>query len=658
MAEIDYTGKQLAGYRVLRKLGQGGMATVYKAHEDSLNRVVALKVIGIHLSENAQFIERFKREAQAAAQLSHPNIVQVYAIGEEDGVHFFAMEYVKGHSLREIIADEGFLTAARAVPILEQVCEALVVAHDAGIVHRDIKPANIMIDETGRARVADFGIAQMITKDRLTQSGMMIGTPEYISPEQCRGEKLDGRSDLYALGVTFFQMLSGRTPFQADTPAELVLQIIEGPSCTVGTFNPTVPAGVQSIVEKMMCVEPKSRFQSAEDLLHALRDVDTGPTTTTVQVGGAAAAADPQPEPPGPTELVDSDAAEPAPAATQVQPRATAVTEVQQPAKAAPPAATEIQPPPEAEPPTPAESEKAPAADPSPATAAYAGGDKKSNPLIPIGAMVVVVLALALVAWQFWPQGGPGEDAGTLVADTSGAANTENTEEATDNASAGVDNLAIGTDDGADPAAAENREPPSSEAGAETATRDRGGATGAGTDDPPARAAATGGGTPRQAAPASTDPSANQAEEPPPPAEPEFIPPPINSIVADTSGEYEYVDLVHTWIEGVLGDQNFEIVDYPSSPYNNIQEAARFHVVSTAKLVSVRQLEYFGRVQPQYTVALTMRITDLANGVTVAGPANTTIQYTDINFTENLEKGTTDLARRLARQLRQRIQVP
>ncbi len=125
--------------------------------------------------------------------------MQVYAIGEEDGVHFFAMEYVKGRSLREIIEGEGFLTAARAVPILEQACEALAVAHDAGIVHRDIKPANIMIDEVGRVKVADFGIAQMVTEDRLTQSGMMIGTPEYISPEQCHGEKLDGRSDIYTL---------------------------------------------------------------------------------------------------------------------------------------------------------------------------------------------------------------------------------------------------------------------------------------------------------------------------------------------------------------------------------------------------------------------------------------------------------------------------
>ncbi len=635
MAEIDYTGKQLAGYRVLRKLGQGGMATVYKAHEDSLNRVVALKVIGLHLSESAQFIERFKREAQAAAQLSHPNIVQVYAIGEENGVHFFAMEYVKGRSLREIIEGEGFLTAGRAVPILEQVSEALAVAHDAGIVHRDIKPANIMIDEVGRARVADFGIAQMITEDRLTQSGMMIGTPEYISPEQCHGEKLDGRSDIYALGVTFFQMLSGRTPFQADTPAELVLQIIEGPSSTVGAFNPTVPPAVQAVVEKMMCVDPKNRFQSAEDLLHALRDVDTEPHTTTVQMAGAPAADSlPAAPPAAPTEVVAADADGPATAATEVlAPEAAvpplepteampAATEAAAPTVATPPALTDVPTSAPAEataPPTGAAASES-TAEPSPATAACAtSGDKKRNPMIAIAATVVVLLALALLVWQFRPQGAADADQGTLAADTSGAV---------DAANATVEDATIESSAEAEPS--------------------------------PAQPAADGSTAPQQAAPTSADPSAAQVEEPDPPAaaEPRFIPPPINSIVAETSGEYEYVDLVNTWIEGVLAGQNFQIIDYPSSPYGSLQEAARFHVVSTAKLVSVRDLEYFGRIQQQYTVALTMRITDLGDGVTVAGPANTTIQYTDINLNENLEKGTTDLARRLARQLRQLIQVP
>lgn len=669
MSQIDYTGKNLGGFRVLRKLGQGGMAVVYKAHEESLNRVVALKVIAQHLSDNPQFITRFQREAQAAAQLSHPNIVQIYAIGEDDGVHYFAMEYVKGRSLGDIIEEEGFLTAGRALPIIEQAAEALAVAHDAGIVHRDIKPANIMLDEAGRVKVADFGIAQMSTETRMTQSGMLVGTPEYISPEQCHAEKLDGRSDIYALGVTLYQLLSGRTPFNADTPAALVLQIVEGPVPQVGELNPTIPSDVQEIVRKMMHTDRNQRFQSAEDLLAAIKDADTRPMTGVHSRPVAAAPVSEPTEalPPGEeTELTPPPAAPtevtppPVAAETEVTPPPLPATEVTPP----PAAASEPLPPTAAEPaPTVADSEPETSAPTSPAAAAVrstpatearAATTEKWSPWLGIAAAVVVVVVLALLAWQFLPALGGG-----ITVDNASTASVPVGEAAAGNQAAPGDETA-----GEDATEAASGEDPGQPA--ETAMGDEG------TDDDATATEAAAG-----AEPEATEPGAGQAQAPaqqaeaqqqPPPAaaaqpqpeEPEvtFVPPPVNSIVAATSGEYEYIDLVGAWVEGVFGDQSFEVVDFPASPYPTVEQAARFLVTTTATLVSVQELAYYGNVQRQFTVGLTMRVTDLADGVTVVGPSSATVQYTAVNMQQNLERATSDLARRMARQLRQRIQVP
>lgn len=240
MYETDLTGRTLGGFRVLGKLGAGGMAAVYRAHEAALDRVVALKVIHPHLAQQPEIVARFEREARAAAQLTHPNIVQIYMVGEEGDLPFFSMEYVNGKTLQSVIETEGFLTARRAVPILRQAAEALAAAHEAGIVHRDIKPSNILLDSAGRVKVTDFGIAQVATESRLTQTGMLLGTPGYISPEQCLGEPLDARTDIYALGVTMYETLAGHMPFQADTPAALVLKIIDPDPQPLGVANPTV----------------------------------------------------------------------------------------------------------------------------------------------------------------------------------------------------------------------------------------------------------------------------------------------------------------------------------------------------------------------------------------------------------------------------------
>jgi serine/threonine protein kinase len=275
--ELDLSGKNLGNYKIVGKLGQGGMATVYKAHELSLNRMVALKVLSPQLSEDKAYIKRFQREAQAAAQLNHPNIVQIYAIAEEQGVHYFAMEYIKGKSLAQIRQEEGVLKPEDAVPIIRQVAEALAEAHKAGLVHRDIKPSNIMIDAAGRPKVTDFGIAYVsYANTKLTRDGSIIGTPEYLSPEQCEGKTVDQRSDIYSLGVTLYELLSGKTPYEADTPVSMLMKIVKGEFPPLQEVNPNVPESLRVIVEKMMLKDVQKRYQKMEEVIKDLLELEPG----------------------------------------------------------------------------------------------------------------------------------------------------------------------------------------------------------------------------------------------------------------------------------------------------------------------------------------------------------------------------------------------
>jgi serine/threonine-protein kinase len=269
--DSDLIGKTIGNYKIISKLGSGGMAVVYKAHELSLNRIVALKVLSSHLSENNEFIKRFEREARAAAKLNHPNIIQIYAIGEEEGIHFFSMEYVKGKTLAEIIEEEKKLTYDKAIPIIIQTAEALSEAHKHGIVHRDMKPSNIMVNNNGTVKVTDFGIAYVSQETKLTKSGSIIGTPEYLSPEQCEAKTIDNRSDIYSLGVTFYELLSGKTPYKADTPVSMLLEIVKGNFPPLNEVNPDIPEFIQKIVEKMMQTKPEDRFNNANELIESLK---------------------------------------------------------------------------------------------------------------------------------------------------------------------------------------------------------------------------------------------------------------------------------------------------------------------------------------------------------------------------------------------------
>ena len=267
-------------YEILEEVGLGGMATVYKAKDHVLNRLVAVKVLKDEFTTDAEFVKRFNTEAQAAASLSHPNIVSIYDVGheEENNLYYIVMELVQGKTLKEIINSEGVLTWKWAVNIAMQIASALEMAHKRGIVHRDIKPHNIIITEDGIAKVTDFGIAKAVSNSTITAFGTTIGSVHYFSPEQAKGGFTDAKSDLYSLGVVMYEMLTGKVPFDADTPVSVALKHMQEDPKEPVELNPDIPTAVNQIVVKAMQKEPSARYQNATEMLHdlskALKDPD------------------------------------------------------------------------------------------------------------------------------------------------------------------------------------------------------------------------------------------------------------------------------------------------------------------------------------------------------------------------------------------------
>jgi serine/threonine-protein kinase len=265
--------ERIGHYRIVSELGRGGMGVVYKAHEESLNRFVAIKVLGSHVAEDPAYVQRFVREAQSAARLSHPNIVQIYSISEDDGEHFFVMEYVSGTSLQSVIKNDGRMDITRAENIVLQAAAGLQAAHEQGIIHRDIKPANLMIDNRGLVKIADFGLAlPMGATARLTATGMVMGSPGYLSPEQCKNEEVDHRTDIYSLGVTLFEALTGRIPFEADSPLALIRQIVDVEPPDVCELNPDVDDATRRILSRMMAKDRDARYADCSELITDVRE--------------------------------------------------------------------------------------------------------------------------------------------------------------------------------------------------------------------------------------------------------------------------------------------------------------------------------------------------------------------------------------------------
>ncbi|MFZ2113237.1 MAG: Stk1 family PASTA domain-containing Ser/Thr kinase [Solirubrobacteraceae bacterium] len=262
-------------YRVSERLGSGGMADVYLAHDTLLGRQVALKLLHHRFAEDQEFVERFRREASSAAGLSHPNVVAVFDRGEWDGTYYIAMEYLPGRSLKAVVREHGPLSPSDATDIVVQILLAVRFAHRRGIIHRDIKPHNVILDEEGRAKVTDFGIARAGASD-MTLTGSIMGTAQYLSPEQAQGHAVSETSDLYAVGVVLYELLTGSVPFEGESAVTIALKQVSAEPTPPSQRNPEVPPALDAVVMRSLAKDPLARFASADEFIAALQQAREG----------------------------------------------------------------------------------------------------------------------------------------------------------------------------------------------------------------------------------------------------------------------------------------------------------------------------------------------------------------------------------------------
>ena len=268
----DLTGKQFGAYEIVAPLGEGGMAAVYKAYQPAMERFVAVKVLSRTLAESREFTNRFQREAILLAQLQHPHILPVFDYGQVDGYSYIVMPFLQNGTLAELLQARR-RTLSEIHQIITQLGGALGYAHARGMIHRDVKPSNVLIDEQGNCLLTDFGLARMIqaSSESLTSAGAIMGTPSYMSPEQGKGDSLDGRSDLYSLGIIFYEMLTGQVPYQDKLPMMVVIKHIRDPLPSARELVPELNDAIERVVSKSLAKEPAERYQTAEDFVQAVK---------------------------------------------------------------------------------------------------------------------------------------------------------------------------------------------------------------------------------------------------------------------------------------------------------------------------------------------------------------------------------------------------
>ena len=263
-------------YEVIRSIGEGGMANVYLGYDKILDRNVAIKVLRGDLANDEKFVRRFQREALSASSLSHPNIVAMYDVGEDDGLYYIVMEYVEGKTLKQLLKKRGSLTLSEAIDIMLQLTDGMAHAHDSYIVHRDLKPQNIMIQDDGQIKITDFGIAMALNSTQLTQTNSVMGSVHYLPPEQAAGKGATIKSDIYSMGIIFYELLTGELPFKGDSAVEIALKQMKEPLPDVHKLNNDIPQSIENIILKATAKNPKNRYDDAksmhDDLLTALND--------------------------------------------------------------------------------------------------------------------------------------------------------------------------------------------------------------------------------------------------------------------------------------------------------------------------------------------------------------------------------------------------
>ena len=263
-------------YEIIRNIGEGGMANVYLGYDEILDRNVAIKVLRGDLSNDEKFVRRFQREALSASSLSHPNIVEMYDVGEDNGLYYIIMEYIDGKTLKQLLKKRGTLTLSEAIDIMLQLTDGMAHAHEAYIIHRDLKPQNIMIQDDGQIKITDFGIAMALNSTQLTQTNSVMGSVHYLPPEQASGKGSTIKSDIYSMGIIFYELLTGKLPFRGDNAVEIALKQMRDPIPSLKEDNPTIPQSIENIILKATAKNPKNRYDDAksmhDDLLTALDD--------------------------------------------------------------------------------------------------------------------------------------------------------------------------------------------------------------------------------------------------------------------------------------------------------------------------------------------------------------------------------------------------